>query len=166
MDGGDSGFDAGKFRQALGQFATGVAVMTARDGTGRGIGVTVNSFTSVSLDPPLVSFCLDRSALSFSTFTGVETFAVNILASDQQEVSQTFARSLGEDKFTGVICEVDDHGAPLIKGCLAWLSCKRHTIVEAGDHVIILGEVYHLSLGHPGAPLLYFRGKYAKIHDV
>lgn len=166
MDGGDLSFDSKVFRQALGQFATGVAVMTTRDGQGRGIGVTVNSFTSVSLDPPLVSFCLDREALSFTSFTGADTFAVNILSSDQQDVSQSFARSIGEDKFAGVVCEVDDHGAPLIKGCLAWLSCRRHTIVEAGDHVIILGEVYHLSLGHAGAPLLYFRGKYAKIHDV
>ncbi|MFD2262386.1 flavin reductase family protein [Lacibacterium aquatile] len=166
MDGGDLSFDSLGFRQVLGQFATGVAVMTARDDAERGIGVTVNSFTSVSLDPPLVSFCLDRSALSFAAFTGAETFAVNILASDQQDVSQSFARSIGEDKFAGVVCEVDDHGAPLIKGCLAWLSCKRHAIVEAGDHVIIIGEVYHLSMGHPASPLLYFRGKYAKLLDV
>jgi flavin reductase (DIM6/NTAB) family NADH-FMN oxidoreductase RutF len=163
MDGLGNRFDALTFRRALGQFATGIVVITAKDAEGRGVGVTVNSFTSVSLEPPLVSFCLDRSALSFSSFSRAEVFAVNILAEDQREISQSFARSTGADKFAGVEVTEAACGTPMIGGCLAWLRCRRHAIVEAGDHNIILGEVTDLVLGREAPPLLYFRGRYATL---
>lgn len=163
MDGVENRLDGREFRRALGQFATGIAVMTTRDGAGRGVGVTVNSFTSVSLAPPLVSFCLDRSALSFANFMAAERFAVNVLAADQQAVSQGFARSIGDDKFAGVDFVDGPCGSPLIADCLVWLLCRRHTLIEAGDHVIVLGEVIEVLPGRQADPLLYFRGQYAHL---
>jgi flavin reductase (DIM6/NTAB) family NADH-FMN oxidoreductase RutF len=163
-DGQDSAeFTAREFRDALGCFATGIAIVTGRDAADQPLGVTVNSFASVSLDPPLVSFCLDRAAYSFASFVETRHFAVNMLSEQQQDLSARFARSTLEDKFEGVPHHLGRTGVPLLGGCLCTLECARAEAVDAGDHVILLGRVLHIESGGGARPLLYFRGHYARL---
>jgi flavin reductase (DIM6/NTAB) family NADH-FMN oxidoreductase RutF len=160
-------FNSRDFRNALGWFATGIAVMTTRDTEGRFIGITVNSFASVSLDPPLISFCLDRSALSLNSFLGAKHFAVNVLSEHHEPVSAAFARSSSSgDKFAGLAYEVGSTGCPLLTDCLTHLECEREAYHEAGDHLIVIGRVVHLVQRSEGKPLLYFRGRYAKLAEA
>lgn len=151
------------FRDALGRFATGVTVVTTRDADGKPIGVTVNSFASVSLDPPLVSFCLDRSAFSFPAFESAGRFAVNILSDQQRDLSRTFAQASPADKFAMVETFDGVTGCPLLKGALAHIDCERAALHDAGDHVILIGRVVAIDAAHDGAPLLYYRGRYADL---
>jgi flavin reductase (DIM6/NTAB) family NADH-FMN oxidoreductase RutF len=155
--------DKTEFRQTLGCFATGITVITTVDDDGAPVGLTANSFTSLSLDPPMVLFCLDRKVQSFDAFHHHRHFAVNILASDQQDVSNRFAKS-GPEKWSGVEFESWDTGCPILKGCLANLECDIDEIHEGGDHVIIVGEVKRIARdGDAPGPLLYFRGGYAGV---
>lgn len=158
-----SSFDARTFRHALGAFATGIAVITTVTGKGQAIGVTVNSFSSVSLDPPLVQFCLGRTAMSLDAFSTAKTFAVNILAADQQDLSIRFSRRDQEERWDGVAFEQWESGAPILKGCLSNLECDREHVYDGGDHVIIIGRVRRLITNDSGSPLLYFRGGYAEL---
>lgn len=160
---GISDFSARQFRDALGCFATGIAVVTSHPAGADPLGVTVNSFASVSLDPPLVSFCLDRSASSFAGLIGTPAFAVNVLRDDQQAISAAFARSTGDDKFVGIEHRAGTTGSPVIEGCLCTLECERMETIDAGDHVILLGRVVNIAPGSAGRPLLYFRGRYARL---
>ncbi len=147
------------FRNALGCFATGVTVVTAVGPRGELIGITINSFNSVSLDPPLVLFSLNRRAYSMGAFLSTQAFAVNILRAGQEAISERFARSL-EDKWSGVEHEAWDSGCPILTGALASFECKiRHTY-HGGDHVIFVGEVTRQHHDPDGQPLLYHRGKY------
>jgi len=150
--------DTRDLRNALGVFATGVTVVTTRDPDGEPRGFTANSFTSVSLDPPLVLVCIARTIGAAPVFQVAENFAVNILAADQQSVSAAFGTPAGT-RFQAVGYSDGRAGSPLLDGVAAWLECETHDIVEQGDHFILVGRV--LDYAHTTAnPLGYCRGAY------
>lgn len=155
-------FTTRAFRDVLGNFATGIAVVTTRDGDGRPVGCTINSFASVSLDPALVSFCIDRQAGTFAAFQTHGHFALHFLAAHQEEVSRRFARP-GEDRFGEVAPMAGIGNVPLLSDCLAHLECSVFQRIDAGDHVLILGRVEKFSARGDLPPLLYFRGQYARL---
>ncbi|WP_115935463.1 flavin reductase family protein [Aestuariispira insulae] len=156
---GDS-FTALDFRSACGQFATGVCVVTGMLDNKSPVGVTINSFSSVSLEPPLVLFCLDKNALSFDAFSIASRFAVNILAEDQQALSNNFARQ-SDDKFADIDYQVTEEGVPVLENCLTVMECRMYAVHDGGDHQIIVGEVSRIRKQREDArPLLYFRGGY------
>ena len=152
---------ATEFRRVCGRFATGVTVATVSDAAGKPHGLTVNSFTSVSLHPPLVLVCLGHEASALRHFREATHFGINILNEDQQEVSNRFARK-GRDRFDGLEWEPGRHGIPLLTGTLAHMECALHRRVEMGDHDIFVGEVVHAHVAE-GNPLLYFAGAYRKL---
>lgn len=159
--GGGDAVDRDSLRAALGSFATGIAVVTSVDDGGTPVGLTVNSFSSVSMTPPLVLFCLDRGAFSLPTFLQAEHFAVNILEREQAGLSRLFARPLA-DKWAGLRWTAGAGGVPLLPGCVAWLECGRHAVHEGGDHLILIGEVLR-ARSEPGREaLLYKRGRYGR----
>ncbi|MFF3444343.1 flavin reductase family protein [Streptosporangium sp. NPDC002721] len=145
-------------RDALGQFATGVAVVTAATPRGDRLGVTVNSFTSVSLDPPLVLWCLSRRAPSAPAFAEAGRFAVNVLAAGQEHLSRRFATPL-PDKFAGVETLFAPGGVPLLAGTLAHFACRSVATYDGGDHLIFVGEVEHFRR-EEGEPLVFHSGNY------
>lgn len=150
--------DPKDLRRAFGAFATGVAIIATTDDEGMPWGFTANSFTSVSLDPPLALVCLARTAGSFAVFERTERFAVNILSEQQRDASVAFA-SRGIDKFAAVEWGARATGSPVIEGVVAWLDCAVHELVDAGDHVILIGRV--LDYGYNAEPPLgYCRGAY------
>lgn len=154
--------DAAHFRQVLGHFPTGVTVVTARDGHGDPVGLAVGSFFSVSLEPPLVAFCVDRSSSSYPRIEEAGRFAVNVLAHDQEDVSRIFA-SKAADRFDGLgFSDAPRSGAPLLPGILAWIDCDIDAVHEAGDHWIVIGEVHDLAVAREGSPLVFFRGGYGR----
>jgi flavin reductase (DIM6/NTAB) family NADH-FMN oxidoreductase RutF len=148
--------DPRRFREVCGQYATGVAVVTACGGQGRSFGVTVNSFTSVSLDPPLVQFSLDRKASVFPIFIEATHFVINVLSTGQRQYSSRFA--LRSDAFEEVVYAAGMHGCPVLEGCIANIECEKYAVYDGGDHVIILGRVMHLHCAPGNEPLLFFRG--------
>ncbi len=151
--------DAVALRRALGQFATGVTVVTAHAANGEDLGITANSFNSVSLDPPLVLWSLSRKARSLPLFTAADHFAVNILAVDQTELSDRFARAMGP-KYDGVQVERGAGQTPLLCGCAARFQCRQSFRHEGGDHVIFVGEVIAFEC-FDREPLVYHAGRYA-----
>jgi flavin reductase (DIM6/NTAB) family NADH-FMN oxidoreductase RutF len=151
-------FDRRDLRRALGQFATGVTVVTTLSPDGRRVGLTANSFTSVSLDPPLLLFCLDRAAPSLPAFVDCTHFAVNVLAADQHHLSRQFATP-SEDKFAGVEVEEGPGGVPLLEGALARFTCRHVEHREAGDHLIFIGEVEAYE-AFENEPLVFHSGFY------
>jgi flavin reductase (DIM6/NTAB) family NADH-FMN oxidoreductase RutF len=157
-------FDRRAFRNALGCFATGVTVVTTVTDAGEPVGLTANSFSSVSLDPPLVLFCLDRASHNLGAFRAAGRFAVNVLGDDQRDLSVRFSTTIG-DRWDGVVWERWETGAPVLNGCLAALDCETEAIHEGGDHVIIVGRVQRLAATTDGKPLLYFRGNYATVAE-
>ncbi|MDR6203983.1 MULTISPECIES: flavin reductase family protein [Paraburkholderia] len=154
----EQAFDAAGFRRALGAFVTGVTVVTTIQADGSPRGFTANSFTSVSLDPPLILVCIAKSASSYAVFSGTRHFAVSVLAEDQKSVSGVFA-SKAADKFAQVAWETRNTGAPVMTGAAASFDCAAHEVVDAGDHIILIGRV--LDFVHTSAsPLGYCRGAY------
>lgn len=149
------------FKEAMGRFGTGVTVITTRDLEGLPAGFTASSFSSLSLDPPMVLFCLGREAQCFDAFYGADNFGVNILSSGQEAISNRFSQRAG-DKFKAVPLTDSTTGVPLIKGSLASLECRVTEKLPGGDHLIFLGEVQHIRLSE-GAPLLYYMGKYHSV---
>ncbi len=150
--------DPRALRDAFGAFMTGVTVVTSHDSDGQPIGFTANSFSSVSLDPPLVLVCMANSSRNYDALTQAPGFAVNVLAADQKEVSNTFARPV-EDRFATVDWHLGPNGAPILAGVSAWFDCTMFKTVEAGDHVILIGEVKGFEAATaPG--LGYARGAY------
>ncbi|NAZ37053.1 flavin reductase family protein [Rubellimicrobium sp. CFH 75288] len=145
------------FRQALGAFATGVTVVTARSAAGDPAGITANSFTSVSLDPPLVLWCPARASRRFALFSQAEAFAIHVLAAEQQAVCDAFVRSA--DGQGQVAFDDGPDGLPLIGGCLARLLCRRHALLDGGDHAIVIGRVWQAQR-RDGAPLVFQAGRY------
>ena len=150
-----------RLREALGSFVTGVTVVTTRQGNELH-GLTANSFTSVSLDPPLVLFSLSRTADCFDAFEETNAFAVNILRSDQEELSNRFATK-DIDKWSGVAWQPGHGGCPLLAGAIATFECRVTTRYEGGDHVIYVGEVLRFDHGPDGEPLAFFRGRYTAV---
>lgn len=151
-------FDAKAFRAAAGQFVTGVTIVTTVTGDGEPRGATVNSFTTVSLDPPLVLVCIGRGSRSFAAFDAAEAFAINVLSSEQRQLSSTFA-SKAEDKFAGQAWNKGASGSPVFPGSLASFDCVLHQKMDAGDHIVLIGRVIDIQR-ETGSPLGYFSGNY------
>lgn len=151
--------DQRQFRDTLGSFATGVVVVTGMD-QGEPVGFAAQSFTSLSLDPPLVGVCPARTSTSWPRIRAGGSFAVNILAASQRSVCDGFARS-GGDKFAGLTWRPGPTGAPLLEGVIAWIDCDLHEELDAGDHTIAVGRVRALQVEDAEAGgLLFFRGGY------
>ena len=153
--------DAGEFRKALGSFTTGVTVVTSRGTDGNDVGLTANSFNSVSLDPPMVLWSLGKSARSMPHFRAAEYFAVHILSQEQEELSGRFARR-GADKFSGLTLARGPDDIPLLQDCAARFTCRTAYQYEGGDHLIFVGEV--IDFAHwDRLPLLFHGGEYGQI---
>lgn len=149
------------FRQACGRFATGVAIASAVDAAGTPHGLTVSSFTSVSLDPPLILICLGHAVTSIEVFRGARYFAVNVLAEEQRDIADRFARK-GFDRFDGLKWSAGASGAPLLAGALATMECVVRQRVAAGDHDILVGEMVGAHAAD-GAPLIYFSSRFRSL---
>jgi len=152
-------FDSKEFRRALGTFTTGVTVITARSAAGEPVGVTANSFSSVSLDPPLVLWSLAKTAHSLPVFNEAKYFAIHILAATQEELSNRFA-TRGEDKFAHLEVENGLGNVPLLAGCSTRMQCRTVYQYEGGDHIIFVGEVIDL-VNNQVPPLVFQAGKYS-----
>ena len=162
----DTSFDPRAFRRALGCFPTGVAIITTRDAQGRPVGLTCNSFSSVSLDPPLVLWSLRTESRLMEAFRGNLAFAINVLAEDQGALSARFANSAIEHKFEGVAHSWGHGGAPLINGAVARFHCSQYALQEAGDHVVFIGRVERFEQPRPEGALVYYKGAYAMLGPV
>jgi 3-hydroxy-9,10-secoandrosta-1,3,5(10)-triene-9,17-dione monooxygenase reductase component len=151
--------DPRAFRQALGAFATGVTIVTTRNVAGQDVGLTANSFNSVSLDPPMILWSLARRSQSLPAFLENECFAVHVLSADQEDLSRRFATG-GAEKFAGLACARGQGGVPLLDGCSARFECRRAYVHDGGDHVIFVGEVLAFEdFARPA--LLFHAGRYA-----
>jgi flavin reductase (DIM6/NTAB) family NADH-FMN oxidoreductase RutF len=146
---------------ALARFATGVTVVTTRDAGQRLYGMTVSAFSSVSLEPPLVLICIDKTVGSHDALHDGGVFAVNILTEEQEVIARRFSAK-DPDRFNGIAYHDGVGGVPVLEDTLASLECRITQIYEGGDHTIFIGEVEVTSIGH-GHPLLYFRGGYASL---
>jgi flavin reductase (DIM6/NTAB) family NADH-FMN oxidoreductase RutF len=153
-----------ELRRCFGSFATGVTIVTTSDRDGEPVGITVNSFTSVSLEPPLVLFCVDNGALSADIFQTAPAFAINVLSEDQRQLSNRFAKQ-SADKWSGISFDIGDSGCPLLRNTLAKIDCSRHATYDAGDHTIILGQVLDMQFQEKCRPLLFHRGQYLPLSD-
>jgi 3-hydroxy-9,10-secoandrosta-1,3,5(10)-triene-9,17-dione monooxygenase reductase component len=151
--------EAALFRAVLGNYPTGVCAITAISGGGEPLGLIVGSFTSVSLDPPLIGFFPDRKSSTWPQIAAVGQFCVNILASDQLETCQQMATP-GSEKFAGLSHSSSGNGAPRLDGSIAWIDCALHSVVETGDHYLVLGLVTGLAASRDADPMLFFKGKY------
>jgi len=149
------------FRRVCGKYATGITVVTVLDDNEAPQGMTANSFTSVSLDPPLVLFCIDRRTNFLNHFLPGKPHAINVLEEGQQDLSTCFARS-GGDRFQGVEWSPGANGAPILTDVLASLECRVDQLVEAGDHIVVIGEVSHATW-RDGQPLIYFNSGYQSL---
>lgn len=149
------------FRRILGHYPTGVCVVTARPAQGEPAGMAVGSFTSVSLNPPLVAFFPDKRSRSWPRIESAGRFCINILAADQEWLCRRFA-SRDVNKFEGVSHRLSDAGLPILDDVIAWIDCTLHAVHEAGDHFIVLGEVRALDTIRNTPPLLFFQGGYGQ----
>ena len=156
--------EAPALRRAFGSFLTGVTVVTTRAASGRPVGMTANSFASVSLDPPLVLVCVGSNSSNFPAFAETPLFAVNVLREGQDEVAASFARR-GIDRFAGVAHATQATGAPVLDECLAWFDCTVHQRVVAGDHLILVGKVEAFAAAS-AQPLGFLRGRYVQARDA
>jgi flavin reductase (DIM6/NTAB) family NADH-FMN oxidoreductase RutF len=154
-------FDSRQFRDALGEFATGVTIICARIGEGRYVGLTANSFNSVSLDPPLVLWSLSRLSGSLPAFEAAARYSVNVLSASQTDLARRFSRS-HEDRFAGVGYRLGWADAPLIDGCAAWFECVHHGRHRAGDHTLFVGEVATCERTR-GRGLVFHHGRFGSV---
>jgi flavin reductase (DIM6/NTAB) family NADH-FMN oxidoreductase RutF len=159
-----SGIDSRLFREALGRFASGVCVMTTVDAQGRPAGVTISAFASLSLDPPLVLFCIGKRSANLAAWLGCTHFSANVLAEGQRAISEAFA-SQREDKFAGIAGAPGSNGCFRIAGALVTLECRRIRLYDEGDHHIVIGLVERADLGGEVPPLLRFRAAYWQLAD-
>lgn len=157
-------FAPADFRRALGLFPTGVAIVSARHESGQLLGMTVSSFNSVSLDPPLVLFSVARSAASYDAWASVPQFGVSVLARSQDDLSTRFSKSQG-DKWALVRPLFGEHNIPLMPGALAAFECERYAIYDGGDHAIFVGRVLSIRSTHAAhsEPLVFYGGRYCSI---
>jgi len=148
-----------ELRRAFGRFPTGIAVITTRDADGEPFGLTINSFTSVSMDPPMVSWNVIRGSRAHTAICGAQAFVVNILAATQQPIAQQMA-SPSSDRFVDIHYDVNAEDMPILAGTVATFECEVHALVTAGDHDIVLGVIKRFA--HcDGMPLVYWQGTYA-----
>lgn len=150
--------EAADFRRVLGAYPTGVSVITAMDKAGQPVGMVVGSFTSVSLDPPLVGFLPDRSSTTWPHIEAAGHFCVNVLGSDQQALCAQLAGK--GDKFAGVEFSESVHGLPLLPDVIAAIECRIESIADAGDHVFVLGRVLRMEMLRDADPMLFHKGRY------
>jgi flavin reductase (DIM6/NTAB) family NADH-FMN oxidoreductase RutF len=158
-----TGCDPRTLRDALGCFATGVTVVTCLDPDGQPVGLTANSFTSVSLDPPLLLVCVHKKAACAPALIEARHFAVNVLQNEQQPASIRFSTRF-EDRFGATPWSEGEFGPPILKDSLGVFECQRHQVHEGGDHHILVGQVMKASFDAALDPLLYFRGSYRRLH--
>ena len=149
------------FRRACGRFATGVAIAGAIDANGVPHGLTVNSFSSVSLDPPLISICLGHAIAAIAVFRQSRHFGLSILRENQRDISERFAMRL-DDRFESIAWRRGETGVPLLDGVLATIECETRHRVAAGDHDIFIGEMLRASV-NDGEPLIHFTGEYGRL---
>lgn len=154
-------FDPREYRNALGSFATGVTIVTTRDESGQPVGVTANSYNSVSLEPPLILWSLARTSRSFDAFQRASHFAIHVLTGDQEDLAIRFA-SRGEEKFAGLDIGEGVGGTPLLENCATRLQCRAVARHDGGDHVIFIGQVERFDSGS-GEPLLFHQGRFGRI---
>ena len=161
-----SEIDQRQFRDVLGQFPTGVTVVTGCDGD-RPVGLTIGSFTSVSLDPPLVAFLPTRDSSTWQAMRSAGVFCANVLAEDQDALCWAFAKSGDDDRFSGLSWHAGISGAPVIDGCLAHIDCEVEAVHAAGDHDIVVGRVVELAIDDARrGPLLFHGGKLGGLHPL
>jgi flavin reductase (DIM6/NTAB) family NADH-FMN oxidoreductase RutF len=153
--------DSAAFRKACGTFATGITIVTVMGPDGNPHGITVNSFTSVSLEPPMVLVCIDRKATILPQLEAAQYIGINVLSEDQRDLSAQFARR-GMDRFESAPWFSGQFAVPLLEGSLSHYECAVHTVAEGGDHLIFIAEVLHLQC-FAGRPLLYFASSYATL---
>ena len=158
-------FSAQQFRASLGMFATGVTIVTARTDSGELVGLTANSFNSVSLDPPLVLWSLARAAASLPAFSTGSHYAINILSAQQKALAQQFA-ARDTDRWAGVGFSLGGSGAPLLDGAAASFECFNRSQYAEGDHVIFVGEVERCSHRTDASPLLFHGGRFYTEHPL
>jgi len=158
----NSQLDQRAFRDAVGSFATGVMVMTCSGGAEGLIGITMNSFSSVSLDPPLVTFCIAESLTEFETLLQTDKFALNLLNADQQDLSNQFAKT-GPDKWRGVSYREGANSAPIIEPNHGVLLCTKQAQHECGDHYIVVARVDSVEFDSDEPPLVFYKGKYRQL---
>ena len=158
-------FSSREFRASLGMFATGVFIVTARTASGELVGLTANSFNSVSLDPPLVLWSLSRAAGSMAAFSNGMHYAINVLTAEQQALAEQFA-ARGGDRWAGVAFSEGVSGAPLLAGAAATFECFNRSQYAEGDHVIFVGEVERCAHRADASPLLYHGGKFYAEHPL
>jgi 3-hydroxy-9,10-secoandrosta-1,3,5(10)-triene-9,17-dione monooxygenase reductase component len=157
-------FDIKSFRNALGSYGTGVAIVTTRDGAGTKIGMTINSFASVSLNPPLILWSVQNDSPSSQGFRDADHFAVTILSVEQQGIASQFART-ADDKFADIPFTLNDQGVPLLEGGLAQFECRTYARYPGGDHDILVGEVLRFRTA-AGAALGFLAGRFIALGDA
>lgn len=158
-------FDTRAFRQALGSFPTGVAVVTAVSQEKHPMGITVNSFTSVSLDPPMVLWCLDNKSDRYRTFTKAKGYTISVLGTAHEDVSSRLAKQ-GSHKLEGIDLIETELGPPALADALAIFECASEAVHPGGDHAILVGRVLRFARREIGAPLVFFRGKYGALAEA
>jgi 3-hydroxy-9,10-secoandrosta-1,3,5(10)-triene-9,17-dione monooxygenase reductase component len=159
--------DGVRFRHVLGHYPTGVCIVTAMDTNGVATGMVIGSFTSVSLEPPLIAFLPGTRSTTWPRVAAVGKFCVNVLACNQLSLCKQFA-VCGDHKFAGISHRLSSNGSPILDGVIAWIQCDLHAVYEAGDHIIVLGHVSELEVQKAVGPLLFFRGGYGTFvsHEV
>ncbi len=157
--------DTQVFRKVMGNYPTGVCVVTAAGDDGALYALVVGSFTSVSLDPPLIGFLPAKTSGSWPLIDRVGHFCVNVLGSDQAALCAQMAKP-GVDKFEGVAHKPSPNGAPLLEGILAWIDCTLHGVADAGDHLFVMGLVNEMAVASEDDPMLFFRGKYGGFREI
>ena len=148
-------------RQALGSFPTGVTVVSCLDKNKNPLGFTANSFTSVSLDPKLISICIDKESFNIDSFSVTKHFAISVLSENQQSISTIFATP-NEDRFKNIDWSTEETGSPIITNAVAWFDCNTQQVVDAGDHLILIGNIIAFD-STPKTPLMYLRGNYVNL---
>ncbi|MDT7891176.1 MAG: flavin reductase family protein [Thermoproteota archaeon] len=155
--------DRSQFREIMSYFATGVTIVAVNINS-KPYGLTVNSFTSVSLEPPLILICIQKGKKAHDMISRAKFFSINILTSEQEHLSVRFADPKIEDiRFEGVDYEIDEYGCPLIKNCLAYIICRKYKEYDGGDHTIFLGEIVEMIKGQEKLPLIFFKRNYYTI---
>lgn len=155
--------DSQQFRQLMGRYPTGVVIVGAQDSHGQLHGLTVGSFTSISLEPCLVGFFPGVNSQSWNAMREITRFSISVLSAEQGAICSAFARS-GEDKFAQVAHTISALGNPLIDDAILWIECDRHSITEAGDHLLVIGEVQRITAGTAKAPMIFCQGGYPQLN--
>lgn len=151
-------FTAGRFRQVLSRWPTGVSIVSSITGDGSALGLVIGSFGSISLDPPLVAFSVTRNSSSLAAIRETRRFCVNVLSDEQAHLVEVFSRGDPKARFAGIPYSLSPGGMPIVEGTLAWIDAEVEHEYGGGDHIIVLGRVQALSEGKPGTPLVFAQG--------